>query len=82
VPVAAGKPVEVILHGELDFHGVKRPLDVPVKIEFGPDGAAAVRAKMKVSLEAHGVDRPSLLFVKVDDNLALDLDLKLKRSGP
>jgi polyisoprenoid-binding protein YceI len=82
VPVAAGKPLEAVLKGELDFHGVKRPLDVPVKVEFAPDGSATVRGEMKVSLDAWGVERPSLLFVKVNDTLAIDLDLKLKRSDP
>jgi polyisoprenoid-binding protein YceI len=81
VPVAHGKPLETTLRGELDFHGVKRPLEVPMRIEFAPDGSANVRGKMKVSLDAHAVERPSLLFIKVDDTLAVDLDLRLKKPG-
>src|SRR5512138_1466853 len=34
VPVAYGGPAAATLRGELDFHGVKRPLDVPVSVEF------------------------------------------------
>lgn len=81
VPASSGKTIDATLHGELDFHGVKRPIDVPVKLEFAPDGSVAVRGAMKVSLDAHQVERPSLLFIKVDDTLAVDLDLKLRRSG-
>jgi polyisoprenoid-binding protein YceI len=76
VPVSQGKPVETKLQGELDFHGVKRPLEVPVQISFGPDGAT-VKTKFAVSLEAHRIERPSLLFVKVDDQLLMDVELRL-----
>lgn len=78
MPVAHGKPVETRLHGELDFHGVKQPLDVPVQISFAADGSAVARAKFPVSLDAHRIERPSLLFVKVDDQILLDVELKLK----
>jgi polyisoprenoid-binding protein YceI len=77
-PVAHGKPLETRLQGELDFHGVKTPVDLPVEVSFAPDGSAVVRAKFPVSLEAHRIERPSLLFVKVDDQLLMDVELKLK----
>jgi polyisoprenoid-binding protein YceI len=78
VPVVHGKPIDTRLQGELELHGVKRPLDLPVQVSFGPDGAAVVHAKFPVSLEAHRIERPSLLFVKVDDQLLMDVELKLK----
>ena len=78
LPAAAGKPVEAELQGELDFHGVKRPLAVPAQITFEKDGSALVRARFPVNLEAHGIERPSLLFVKVDENVELDVQLKLR----
>jgi hypothetical protein len=34
-----------------------------------------------VSLEAHGIVRPELLFVKIEDQLLVDVELKL-RSAP
>jgi polyisoprenoid-binding protein YceI len=79
VPVAHGRPAEATLEGELEFHGVKRPLAVPVTVEFGEDGSARVRGKVDVSLEAHRVERPSLLLVKVDDRCRIEFDLALKR---
>lgn len=81
VPAAYGKAVPMTLQGELDFHGVTRPLEVPVSVEFGEDGSAVVKGRMKVSLEAHLVKRPSLLFVKVDDECTIEFSLEMRRAG-
>ena len=79
-PAAAGAPQTVTLRGELDFHGVKRPVEVPVTVAFAADGSASVKGRLVVSLDAHHVERPSLLMVKVDDACVIDFDLKLGRS--
>jgi polyisoprenoid-binding protein YceI len=76
-----GAPVPVTLRGELDFHGVKRSVEVPVTVEFAADGSARVRGTLVVSLEAHQVERPSLLLVKLDDACTITFDLKLRRAG-
>ena len=34
------------LRGELDFHGVKRAIEVPVSVEFEKDGSAKVRGAL------------------------------------
>ena len=78
---APGAPVAVTLRGELDFHGVKRAVEVPVSVQFGADGSARVQGKLTVSLEAHRIERPSLLLVKLDDGCTIAFDLKLGRSG-
>jgi len=76
-----GKPVELSLRGELEFHGVKRAVEVPVTVELGQDGSVRVRGTLTVSLDAHGVERPSLLLVKLEDPCTITLDLKLGRAG-
>lgn len=78
VPAARG-PVPLRLKGELDFHGVKRPVDVPASVEFGSDGTTTARGKITVSLEAFQIERPSLLFVKIDDACTIDFALTLRR---
>jgi polyisoprenoid-binding protein YceI len=82
VPGAApgGKPTSVVLRGELDFHGVKRPVELPVTVDFAGDGSARVQGKLVVSLEAHQIERPSMLAIKLDDECAIAFDLKLGRS--
>lgn len=76
-PAAAGKPISLELAGELELHGVKHPMTVPVELELAPDGSAHVRGTFHVSLDAYGVERPALLFVKIDDDCRVDLDLVL-----
>jgi hypothetical protein len=74
--------VEVPLRGAIDFHGVSRALDVTARVRFASPGQAEVEATFPVSLTAHGVERPSLLFVKVDDRLEIVARLALVRAGP
>ena len=72
-------PEPAVMDGEVEFHGVKRRLSVPVRIALLPDGSLRVQATFEVSLDAHGVDRPSLLFVKVNDACSVAVDLVLRR---
>lgn len=81
LPAAHGKPLATSIHGELEFHGVKRPIDVPVSLEFADDGTATVKGKMKLSLDAYKIERPSLLMIKLDDDCAIDFDLRLRRGA-
>lgn len=81
LPAPGAKPVQVALRGELDFHGVKRPVEVVATLAAERDGSLRVTSRLDVSLEAHGIERPSLLLVKLEDACAVDVDLKL-RSAP
>jgi polyisoprenoid-binding protein YceI len=80
VPAARGKAIPATIRGELEFHGIKRPIDVPVTLEFADDGTASVKGKMKLSLDAFKVERPSLLMIKLDDACAIEFDLTLRKS--
>jgi polyisoprenoid-binding protein YceI len=71
----------VMADGEIDFHGVKKRTTVPITFARQPDGSIRARGSFDVSLDAHGVERPSLLFVKVDDSCRIHLDLELRSSG-
>ncbi len=68
----------VTMQGEVDLHGVKREVAVPLSLEFGDDGTVRARGAFDTSLEAHAIKRPSLLFVKIDDNCRIDVDLVLR----
>lgn len=70
------------LAGELEFHGVKAPISVPLQVSLEAGGVVRVKGELPVSLDAHGVERPSLLFVKVDDTCKIALDLVLKEVKP
>jgi hypothetical protein len=72
IPLAA--PLQTTLHASVELNGQKRPAEIPVKLE--PAGAG-VRATFSfpLSLDAFKVERPELLFVKVDDTVVIAGDL-------
>jgi polyisoprenoid-binding protein YceI len=76
---APGKPVQARLRGELEFHGVTRPVEVPVEVEFQKGGEARAKGKLTVGLESFRIERPSLLLIKLDDDCRIEFDLALAR---
>lgn len=81
-PATFPAKVELTLRGQLDFHGTARPVEVPVEVSFASARRATVVAKVPISLDAYGVERPSLLFVKVDDAVVVTASLTLAAEGP
>jgi hypothetical protein len=77
-PAALPASVPLQVTGELDLHGVKRAIEVPLQLAFDAQGAARLTGAFDVSLEAHHIERPSLLFKKVDDACKVQLDLLLR----
>jgi polyisoprenoid-binding protein YceI len=74
VPAPPG-PLKV--NGEIDLHGVRQPIEVQLLVAFDASGAARLTGGLTVSLDAHRIDRPALLFKKVDDECKVQLDLVL-----
>ena len=78
IPTTFPTTVEKTFKGELSFHGEKKPVEVPVKITFESATQAKVTGEFQISLEAFKVERPSLMLVKVDDALKLEVSLVFK----
>ncbi|AKI98549.1 polyisoprenoid-binding protein YceI [Archangium gephyra] len=76
VPTAFPAEQTVALKGQITFHGVKQPVEVPLKVVFTSAKDVTATGTFQISLEAFKVERPSLLMVKVDD--ALDLETKFQ----
>lgn len=76
-PPEPGETVTVQLAGELEFHGHKARETVPVQLSFTSATEARATGSFQVSLEKYKVERPSLLFVKVNDECAIGFDLQL-----
>jgi polyisoprenoid-binding protein YceI len=74
-PASFPASVDKTFKVQVSFHGVNQTLDVPVKVTF--ESAQRVRAQcsFQLSLEAFKVERPSLMFKKVDDALKIDADV-------
>lgn len=61
--------------GQIGFHGVKKALEVPVRIEYQSADRIHAVSSLALSLEEFKIERPSLMFVKVDDTLKIDADV-------
>ncbi|HEX8824443.1 MAG TPA: YceI family protein [Archangium sp.] len=81
VPTTFPSEQAVVLKGQLTFHGVKQPVEVPMKVVFTSARDVTAEGRFQVSLEAFKVERPSLLMVKVDDALDLETKFQLKEEG-
>ncbi len=81
VAAPAGFPatVEKKAKVQLTFHGVQELLEVPVKIEWQAPGQVRVTGSFTISLDHHKVERPSLMFIKVDDALKIDAALAFRK---
>ncbi len=74
--------VPVTLKAQVTFHGQKQPVEIPLEVTFQSEREASAKGRFKISLEAFKVERPSLLMVKVDDDLVLDTQFTLKQENP
>lgn len=77
-----GKAVEVPLRGELDLHGVKKPIELLARVELADGGAVHLQAVTHFSLEAFNIARPSLLLVKLEDDCRISVDVLLRDATP
>lgn len=75
--VTPGTNGKYTLKGKLTFHGVTNDIEVPVDATWSGSKSAKIAGKFSISLEAYKVERPSLLFVKVEDKLELEVDLNI-----
>lgn len=79
LPASYPAKVKTKLKGVLTFHGVKNAEDLELELDFADAQHATVSAAFPVSLEDFKVERPSLMFVKVEDALKMEVRLELSR---
>ncbi len=66
---------ELIINGELTFHGVKRDITIKAN-QTKTNSDIALKGDFYVSLDKHKVEKPSMMGVAVDDNLHMDFKIK------
>jgi polyisoprenoid-binding protein YceI len=81
LPTTFPSEQSVVLKGQLTFHGVKQPVEVPMKVVFTSAQEVSAEGRFQVSLESFKVERPSLLMVKVNDALDMETKFQLKEEG-
>jgi hypothetical protein len=64
---------------QLGFHGETRVFDVPVELTWESPTRVRASVSFNVSLDSYKVERPSLMFVKIDDALVIDAKLLFKK---
>jgi polyisoprenoid-binding protein YceI len=71
----AAAPVERKVKAAITFHGVTQELEIAVQLRRDGDKIVA-HSRFALSQEAFKIDRPSLMFVKVEDPIQIDADLR------
>jgi polyisoprenoid-binding protein YceI len=61
----------IVVKGKMQFHGVERMIETKVKMEK-VNNKWVFTGKLPILLEDYKVERPSLLFVKVDNLVQID----------
>lgn len=82
VPANATGAVQVPLEGKIVFHGVEQPFKAVFQAAFNSPTHASVTGSFVISLESFHIERPQLMFVKVDDALTLQPAFDLTQDPP
>jgi len=69
---------EYKISGVLNFHGVKKPLNITADISE-KDGKVLFKDKGSFKMSAYGVKPPKLLLLTVRDQVDLDINVKFKK---
>ncbi len=64
---------------QLTFHGIQNVFDLPVDVTWESPTKVRATTTFPISLDGYKVERPSLMFVKVDDELKLDAKVAFSR---
>ncbi len=79
LPAAFPSTVESRCRAKVSFHGIDQTAEIPVKMTFDSPAKVHATASFALSLDAFKVERPSLMFVKINDELRLDAALVFTR---
>jgi len=73
--------VRVTAHGTLTLHGVERPRDLTCAVT--PSGAGyRARCAFEVLLSEHQIEIPKVMFLKLANEIGLDLDFTVVPAAP
>lgn len=64
--------------GPLTVHGVTKNLETPIELTVGAQGELTIGAKFTILLEDYGIDRPTLVFVPIENELPIIVKVDTK----
>ena len=80
VDAVAGGSFRATVAGELEIHGIRRPLDIPC--DLTPEGTGyRVGCAWSVKLSEHDVRIPRLMFMKINEEIRLEVDFAVRPAG-
>jgi polyisoprenoid-binding protein YceI len=79
--LAPGGVCEVVVAGELDLHGVVKPLTCRVRLALSPDGVLSIATEFPVRLSDHAIARPGFLMMKLADEQRVSLRLEARAAA-
>lgn len=85
VKLEPNKPVTVTAEGTLELHGVKRAVEIPVKVTYLPESQSTmgklpgnllrITSQFPVKLADYNVERPQMVVLKVGETAHISLDI-------
>jgi polyisoprenoid-binding protein YceI len=73
--------LRVLSSGTMTIHGVERAYEIVCRVEPGPAGYR-VRSEFQVALPDFNIEVPSLMFLKINEVMQLELDFHLRVVQP
>ncbi len=78
-PATMPAKVEKKIRAQITFHGVQQMFELPVTVEWVSANEVRAAASFAISLESFKIERPSLMFVKIEDDMHLDVKVVFKK---
>ena len=79
-PVSAGT-YEFIAVGPMTLHGVTKDLEIPVQLVIDDAMHLTATSDFSINLEAWGIERPTLLFIPIADNVPIEVRMAFPGAG-
>ena len=76
VPTIFPSTVQKTFKAQVSLHGVTQAMDIPVTLTFEAANNVIATTAFTLSVDAFKIERPSLMFVKIDDEMKIDAKLQ------
>ncbi len=77
VDLRDGRPHEVLLRGQMELHGVRRAIEVPLRLTYRDEGPGRLQlwSEFEISLSDYEIPRPRFLMLKLGEVQKVRVDL-------
>ena len=72
---------DITARGPMSLHGVTQQLEIPVRLVIDDAGHISADSAFSISLEAWGIERPTLLFIPIKDIVPIQVHMAFAGAG-